>query len=110
LNMNPDQGSSSNYNGNGSNYDVEKTAGGEPTQKPRQVSMQPARVSDSGTYSSKYSSGISTSDSEWGDPGPDMGPFGLRALDEESLRSVIRRNGSIGSETSGKSNGVGKAM
>lgn len=42
--------------------------------QPRVVSVQTPRiVSATGTYGSKYSSGVSSLD-EWGDPGPDLGP------------------------------------
>jgi hypothetical protein len=78
-------------------------------------------VSETGTYSSKYSSGASALMSQWGDPGPDLGPGGLARLgsqkavfesgdsspldeDEREVYNLRRK----ASQESGKS--VGKAV
>jgi hypothetical protein len=51
---------------------------------------KPRIVSNTETYSSsKYSSGVSATFSEWGDPGPDLGPVAWRIPEAEE--------GSIGS-------------
>jgi hypothetical protein len=41
--------------------------------QPRVISVQTPRIASACTYASKYSSSV-TSFSEWGDPGPDLGP------------------------------------
>jgi hypothetical protein len=94
---------------------VEDVKDSSNTMQPRTVSVQASRlrrVSESGTYSSKYSSGISAMSaimSEWGDPGPDLGPAALkRAAEQGDGRRVYdwRRDSGF----SGSSDGVGKAL
>ncbi|KAL5323377.1 hypothetical protein ACEPPN_007912 [Leptodophora sp. 'Broadleaf-Isolate-01'] len=87
---------------------------------------QNQRIISNATYTSKYSSGVSSL-GEWGDPGPDLGPS-----QNSSLRGNASSNGGSGDYTSGKpgleemvrdggevsrqsskassKNGVGKAM
>jgi hypothetical protein len=57
---------------------------------------QPRIISTTGTYTSKYSSGIS-SIGDWGEPGPDLGPGG----GDSSLRGNASSNGDSG-DFSGK--------
>ncbi|TAQ87353.1 hypothetical protein B7494_g4312 [Chlorociboria aeruginascens] len=90
---------------------------GTPVKQPRIVSTQNPNdriVSAAGTYASKYSSGTSLSD--WGDPGPDLGPGIKGAVSAEEIGRQLEgsRNAdnvspmSIESEA-GKGS-VGKAM
>lgn len=74
------------------------------TMKPRIESVhagKPRIVSNAETYSSsKYSSGVSATFSEWGDPGPDLGPVAWRGPEE----------GSIGSNEATRGSGVSSAQ
>ncbi|EHL00638.1 hypothetical protein M7I_3381 [Glarea lozoyensis 74030] len=68
--------------------------------QPRVVSQADAsRNSNTGTYESKYSSGVSSLDA-WGDPGPDLGPGSTNT----SMRGNVSSNG--GSQDFGRM-GVG---
>jgi hypothetical protein len=72
------------------------------TTQPRIASVhagKPRIVSNSETYSSsRYSSGVSAVFSEWGDPGPDLGPMAWRRLEAEE--------GSIGSNEATRGSAV----
>ena len=88
-----------------------------PRKEPRVVSTAGSRiVSETGTYASKYSSGVG-SDTEWGDPGPDIGSIrsdesvlGSAEMGWDRLREV--ENGTpVSLESKASSKGVvGKAM
>lgn len=59
--------------------------------QPRLNSPVEQRVTSSGTYESKYSSGVSSLGG-WGDPGPDLGP----GSSSSSLKSTTSSKGGVG--------------
>jgi hypothetical protein len=74
---------------------------------------KPRIVSHAETYSSsKYSSGVSATFSEWGDPGPDLGPVAWRrpGAEERSIGSNEATRGSVGSGQGSQIITVGRAL
>ena len=96
---------------------AEKASTSKATTQPRIESVhsgKPRIVSNSETYSSsRYSSGVSAVFSEWGDPGPDLGPVAWRRLEagEGSIGSNEATRGSaVSSEHGSQIITVGRAL
>lgn len=74
---------------------------------------KPRIVSNAETYSSsKYSSGVSATFSEWGDPGPDLGPMAWKrpGPEEGSIGSNNATRGSVSSGQGSQIITVGRAL
>jgi hypothetical protein len=111
--LTPEQASNPNNRVSRLSRMVEDVNDGSSTTQSRVVTSRLRRVSESGTYSSKYSSGISAMSaiiSEWGDPGPDLGPAALRRIAEQGGDDLKVYDGRRDSGLSGSSDGVGRAL
>ena len=97
-----------------SQSEAERASTSKSMMQPRIESVhagKPRIVSNTETYSSsKYSSGVSAMFSEWGDPGPDIGPVAWRAPGAGSVGSNEATRGSVSSGQGSQIITVGRAL